>query len=255
MTKRARTKRARSALSRDTRNVYAASDVATLGHARRARAPPAHRATSHSCGTLAETTQLRILVTANLCLERIEPSEGPVAEEAESMYSAYSVLLVLFMMRRISNGNPCVTYDPAAVVTRVMYSTSIVSALFFFFFLLLRFVGPWRSRTFGDFFFYFFTFSFFLLFHFYFFGDLPHFSSALPFLKKFLFFLFFFFSFFLFFFFLFLFGRGGPGLLATFFFTFFTFSFFFLLFHFYFLGGLPHFSSALPFILFIFFFL
>jgi hypothetical protein len=86
------------------------------------------------------------------------------------------------------------------------------------------------------FFYFFFTFSIFFIFHFYFFGDLPHFSSALPFLKK-------LFSFFFFLFFLFLFGRGGPGLLATFFFTFSLFSFF----HFYFLGDLPHFSSALPF--------
>jgi hypothetical protein len=110
--------------------VYAASAVATLGHARRARAPPAHRATLHSCGTLAETTQLRILVTANLCLEPTAQKD-PVAASVESMYS---VVLVLFMMRRISNGNPCVTYDPAAVVTRVMYNTSILSALFLFFF-------------------------------------------------------------------------------------------------------------------------
>jgi hypothetical protein len=181
--------------------VYAASAVATLGHARRARAAPAHRATSHSCGTLAETTQLRILVTANLC---------PTAS-AESMYSPYSVVLVLFMMRRISNGNPCVTYDPAAVVTRVMYNTSIVSArfsflLFFSFFFFFSFfyvlLGRGGPGLLADFFFTFFHFFIFLLFHFYFLGDLPHFSSALPFLKKFLFFsffLFFFFSFFLFF--------------------------------------------------------
>jgi hypothetical protein len=146
--------------------VYAASAVATLGHARRARAPPAHRATSHSCGTLAETTQLRILVTANLCLERIEPTaqKGPVADSSESMYPAYSVVLVLFMMRRISNGNPCVTYDPAAVVTRVMYNTSIPSELFsfltfFFFFLFL--LGRGGPGLLADFFFTFFTFSFF----------------------------------------------------------------------------------------------
>jgi hypothetical protein len=139
--------------------------VATLGHARRARAPPAHRATSHSCGTLAETTQLRILVTANLC---IEPTQGQVAEEAESMYSAYSVVLVLFMMRRISNGNPCVTYDPAAVVTRVMYNTSIVSArpffLFFPFFRPVVVVQDFWPIFFLLFFslFQFFTFSFLL---------------------------------------------------------------------------------------------